>query len=62
MNSISYLDKSNFPSVAITINPIWETYVKEDLDSVNVKPYGVFDFFRKDSKWKTSVYLVEWKE
>ena len=62
MNSISYLDKSKFPSIAITINPIEETYVQNDLDSVKLKHYGVYDFHRKDSKWKANVYLVEWKE
>ncbi len=62
MNSISYLDKSKFPSIAITVAPIEETYVKNDLDSVKLKHYGAFDFHRKDSKWKAHVYLVEWKE
>jgi len=61
ISSISLEDSTKYPLVLISFSPIENIIATELLEQRTVSDFGLYDIFRKESKWKYRVQLIELK-
>jgi len=63
-DKVGYIDfsspnwESKLPAVFITNAPVDGRLPKEVLEKIELKDYGIYDYFRDDSKYKAHVYYI----
>lgn len=58
---VDFTQPDKFPLVAVTVNPLEDLYPNGGLGNITYEYFGEYDYYRRKSKWRAQVYLLEWK-